>query len=580
MNFISKFCKGLFARGTADNCPPNYITQADQLMSKEGNLRIRPGLVKLGVGVTKSSVSHMSVYQPNPVAGVVTESLIVHRGLSNNPIFDITSFPGTQIFLPAADSTYHSWINFFGRGYFTLHNTKVASNTDKVQVYENTGTTRNICGLKPVSAMASAAVGGGNLGVGKYLFDVVYVTSSGFITKPSGSVTNADCFGSYKVNHTVIPTGPAGTVARMIIMTKAISLGTYTGNPNDYEFFFEPNGLINDNVTTTHTTSEFDGNLVRSADYLLNNLESVASGLGIGEYASRMLVWGERANPSIIRVSKVGEPESFDSINGVIVVDPSESGGVTNCIVLRGTLYITKNNKMYYTIDNGRDPSTWEVKTFDSGIGTTCYGASAVLDNRGTHLNQFIIAGRSGLVLFDGLVRSPDLTYWIEDIWRDITSADFSTTSIQMNPIDKHIYVCIKRSDGLFYILFGDYSEGLDSDNIKWFLWLGTISVPNGLVHLIVLTDSNGVPQLYVSDGVGLYTISFSNPADIDQNHAGSDTAISAVIKTPVIVNGQDDGFTQQVNTVRMRIKMVGSNAPTITAQGVSAADSAKVGAV
>jgi hypothetical protein len=61
-------------------------------------------------------------------------------------------------------------------------------------------------------------------------------------------------------------------------MTKAISLGTYTGNPNDYEFFFEPGGLINDNVTTIHTTSEYDGNLVNLLIISLINLEAIPSG--------------------------------------------------------------------------------------------------------------------------------------------------------------------------------------------------------------------------------------------------------------------------------------------------------------
>jgi hypothetical protein len=44
--------------------------------------------------------------------------------------------------------------------------------------------------------MLSAAAGGGHLGVGTYLFDVIYITASGFKTKPSGSVTNVNTFGS------------------------------------------------------------------------------------------------------------------------------------------------------------------------------------------------------------------------------------------------------------------------------------------------------------------------------------------------------------------------------------------------
>jgi hypothetical protein len=575
MKFNSKNCKGLFARGTADNCPPNYVLQTDNFISKRGNLIPRPGLLKYGAIRNMATVSHISIYQPNPIAGVLNQKVMVQNGQF---IFNLTDLPGAPI-SGGSTGAYHSWINFFGRGYYTHHDTKIATGGINTQVYEGGATGRDAAGLKPVSAMLSVLSGGaGLLGVGTYLFDVVYVTSTGFITKPSGNVKRVDSFGTGKVDHTVIPTGPAGIVARRIIMTKAIPLATYTGNPNDYEFFFEPSGLINDNVTTIHSSTEYDGNLTASADYLNDQLEVLPSALGIGEYNSRMLLWGENANPSAIRVSKAADPESFDAIDGLIIVDPVESGGVTNCIALRGTLYIFKNNKMYYTIDNGREPSTWEVKVFDAGTGTGCYGISAVLDIRGTHLNQYLIAARSGLVLFDGLIRTPDLTYWIEDIWRDILQSAFGKVEVLMNPIDKHIYVVFFRNSGIGYILVGDYSDGLDADNIKWFIWDPTIFITTGFVAMVIQLDADNIPVITISDYIGLYTISISNPKDTDDNATGTSAAFDCTLKSPIIVNSDDDSNLEQINTVRIRQK--GGDNTSFTVQGLSNSDSAKVGVV
>jgi hypothetical protein len=143
----------------------------------------------------------------------------------------------------------------------------------------------------------------------------------------------------------------------------------------------------------------------------------------------------------------------------------------------------------------------------------------------------------------------------------------------------KDIYVVLFRNSGIGYILVGDYSDGLDADNIKWFIWKGTIFVPFGLVHTVIfVSGTTNVPELAISDGNGIFSLSLRTSTDIDQSFGGADSPITAILKTPVIVNGNDDGNTQQINTVRVRLKMTGANTPTITAQAISNSDSSKVG--
>lgn len=566
MKILARDCKGLFARGTPDECPPNFAIRLENFYLKGPNLIPRPGFTPITAGLTpKTFASHISIYEPVPVAGVVSSKTIVHKAhLGTLQIYNNTDFPGAPIFSPTT-ANYHSWVNFFGRGYFTLHNTIVGDPLDKVQVYLGGTTTRNAMGAKPISSMAGVAGAGGLLGVGSYLVDVCYVTDSGFITKPSGSVLKKDCFGSYKIDLTVIPVGPAGTVARQIILTKAIDIGTYTGNPNDYEFFFLPNGLINDNVTTTFTVSEYDGNLISSADYLLDQLESVASGVGIGDYNSRMLIWGENANPSIIRISKPGDPESISATSGFIIVDPTESGGVTNCIVLRKNLYIFKSNRIFVTSDNGDDPSTWSVDIFDAGVGTECYGTSKIFDSKGTHLNQFLIGSRSGLFIFDGIIRYPELTYNVQDIWDDIDKSLFGLVQIAIDSINKHIYCLIPRTGGNNQILLGDYSDGMDKDNIKWSIW--TITTRD-LACIAIQFDSTSHILVTIGTAAALVTFDPANPVGLD-----SGASFNCIYQSPVIATDPTQDL-QQITVAKLR--QINGGPTDITVRAVSAADNAK----
>ena len=103
---------------------------------------------------------------------------------------------------------------------------------------------------------------------------------------------------------------------------------------DDYEnseWFFAPEGRIPDNTTTSKTLSYFDADLVDQADYILEQLPTIPAGVGITSYQGSMVVWGEDANQSTVRVSKAGEPESFNAVEGFTQVEPANGGGVRNC---------------------------------------------------------------------------------------------------------------------------------------------------------------------------------------------------------------------------------------------------------
>jgi hypothetical protein len=570
MKILASQMKGYWARGSADECPDGYFPTFSDLMVRRGQLMVRPGMPS---SIAFTGVLALSVYQAAPVSGVSTPKLIGQRATGGIRVMrNLTDAFSFYVVLAAAPYDYHAWLNMFGRGYFSIHNTIIGSAAESLQVYEGGVTNaRNAAGLKPVSAMLAVASGTpGHLGVGIYLFDVCYITTSGFITKPSGNVKQVSVFGTASVDLSVIPIGPAGTAGRIIVMTKGINLSLYTGNPNDYEFFFYTT-RINNNVATTLNVSEFDGNLVTSADYLFDQLELIPSGVGLLNYNGRLLSWGEAANPSVIRVSKPADPESIDATSGIITVDPSEGGGVKNCFILRNSLFICKANKTYVTTDTGDDASTWRIDEFDSGVGTEPYGAAQVLDSKGSNLNQIVIASRSGIVIFDGIVRTPELTYYIEDFWRAIKDNQFPKTKLVLDPIHKHLYCFLKNVNDLGILLMGDYSEGLDAEHIKWSVWSYT---SDEITSLAIMMNANNLPDIYVSIFGAITSFNVDTPSSIDVIGP-----ITGKLQTPALLFGNPIGTMQQINEIEVR--QIGlANGDVCTVQALSLSKPAIVGPI
>ena len=69
--------------------------------------------------------------------------------------------------------------------------------------------------------------------------------------------------------------------------------------------------------------------------------------------------------------------------------------------------------------------------------------------------------------LFDGGFRVPELSYKIMDFWFALNRTLFRAIEIVNDSITKRLYVVLP--DGT--ILFGDYSQGLDEQSIKWAHW-------------------------------------------------------------------------------------------------------------
>lgn len=380
----------------------------------------------------------------------------------------------------------------------------------------------------PVTAVTSATAG--NIQAGIHLFAVACETSSGFITRydisfPGGFPTyNAP--GGKSVDLTV-PFGDPGTVKRHILATKRIP--SFDGNAANYEFFFV--GEIGDNVTPNITIDFVDSALVDSADFLLDQLETIPAFVQMTTFQGSLVGVGENANPSIARVSKPGEPESFQETDGFVIVNPGEGGGLKNCREYRGVLYLFKSFKTYSTINNGNPPNAWPVSEVDSAYGTECFGIGQIIDDFSSVTNDaLVIATRGGLFAFDGPYSSRALSFVIDDLWANQDFTTFDQTQVFIDPIAKIIYVNKpgENYEHLVHVKICDYSDGLSFDQVKWAVWglleegqtivsIGVVFGTNFIPRFFFIgTDGGGTSEVYRVDGDTCETIALLTPHPVN----------------------------------------------------------------
>jgi hypothetical protein len=302
------------------------------------------------------------------------------------------------------------------------------------------------------------------------------LTEGGSPTIDAGIVVcQVNCVGGHTITLTGIPTGPTGTVARLI-------LGTTSGGT---EMFFIPNvpgsqSEIDDNSTTTCTVDFFDTDLVASADYLFDNLEYIPAGGGMCKYRGRICIGGPYFPGTEERVilSNVGDYETFNYVSGYVQVQTENDGNVVTCpYVLRDVLYMAKLTGTFSTIDNGGDPSTWAVSVVDDILGCYLLGCTAFTQSQQTASDTgdiLAFAHPSGFYIFDGVMRRPELSWKIQSFWDMISFENFFRVQCAHDPWNKRFYIIapvgINQTDPNTFMMC-DYSNGRDKDSVRWYIW-------------------------------------------------------------------------------------------------------------
>ena len=536
--------KGTFSRGSEDTTPEDHFLDSRNIEFPFSGIDTRKGM---DLDLTLANIRRSVLYKrPNESP----RRLILTDG---GNLYDSTSLSVPLITI--AGMTDFSAAFFYGRAYISPHDGTKGLLNETVRVYD--GTTIRVAGaLQPTGTLVAAnSASSGHVEVGTHVFGVVTVSPSGHLSKIGPVIlASVSTPGDKKVDLSGIPLGPSGTSARRIVATRAIQ--NYDGNQFGQEYFFVPNGIIQNNVDTTVSVDFYDSELQDTADYLFDIRETIPAGLVITGFEGRMVVGNPNEDGNLLFISKTNEPETFDSADDIVIVDPTEAGRVTNANEHHGVLVINKSFRSYTTSDNGAEPSTWKVQPFEKSTGTEVHGVATILDANGVTIDRMLIASRVGLVLYDGTFHEPELTYKIENIWKRINQDAFNMVEVALNPIDKEIFIAVPLDDATSpnYIIYGNYADGLSFENIKWTLW-SFFFAPTTIV--VDLVDNTPMLKIGSHDGNAYRK---SKTSLNDNNHA-----IDSYIETGLIPNVRD-GVIRHYNWFRAEI--IGSGDVEVSAKG------------
>ena len=441
-----------------------------------------------------------------------------------------------------------SVVAIYNRVYITPHNGVTGLAGEKVYVYNGSGVAGAAGGTVPTgfTLVVADSVSSGNPESGLRLFAVAYETAYGFITAPGpAAYTSHTSAGGLKLAISSIPVGPAGTVARYIICTKVIV--DYDGNQDGQDYYFAYGGRIGDNSATTATLDFFDAQLVESANYLFDQLTEIPASLGLMIYQNSLVTWGENAFPYVVRVSKQGEPESFNGEVGYLRVEPTDSSGVKDVIEYRNQLVMLKSNRTSATQRiSGTEAALWEVISVDPSTGGECRSIGVLLDAPGAFNDYFLVANRNGLLVFNGSY-SLNLSNKVSTLWSTINFKYLHTVQILIDSDRNRIYCAVPTGNNTSpnQLLVCDYTNGLTEESVVWTRWTFPI-VPTSIA-----LDFDYTTKLAVLYYASTNILKLSDSATDDNN-----VAIDSFITTPkYAVNGNE-----QLSTFTgLRLRVVGS---------------------
>jgi len=566
---------GLYKKGQEDNVPENHCTDISNTDFEISEWRTRPGLSSSIFPQFNGNIRRF-VFIPSfniilimdDNSGLYTYS----QRLNDNALTPIITVPNASDF---------SMIEMLGKVYITFHDGQFGLQNQHIKVYIPDPTNpandviRDAAGLAPTagSAMiAATSAGAGIVNAGTYQIAVAYITSTGFITQPGPKIAGIFTATTYvapgvkKINLSNIPLGPAGTTSRQILITKA----------NLLQYFFldsASGGVINDNTTTTAVLN-FDDTieLVSDATYLFNLLETIPASLALQDYNGRLITAGEFGNTSIIRGSRTGDVESFDAVSGFHIISKDDGFTIRNLLVIRATLYIWKNLGAWYINDNGDNISNWsDALPIDRDVGTCVHGIAEFFSYAGVRTTRdwTLVADRSGILLFNGIVTKPQVSNKINGLWKTINFNAFHKIQMVVDETTHKIYCCIPTGTSVEAdtLLCGDYNlcpgKIPESTQIKWSPWTfnvcGLLRRANALGMFNYLPDT--IPTLKIGsvDGGGrIWTLDPFNSTD------DGDDIVSYFQTSPLF---WEPGFVHFFTASRLRVNGSGSIASIISGE-------------
>ena len=140
-------------------------------------------------------------------------------------------------------------------------------------------------------------------------------------------------------------------------------------------------------------------------------------------------------NASLVRASRVEDPESYDGIDGLLSVAENNGQAIRAAFKLRERLYFVKEHSMHVTQDDGTsEPALWTIAEVSRRVGTPSV--------RGVGIGEdwVVIAHRTGLYLFSG-GEPVKISQEIQPTWNQINWQFAQTMWVTVDTKERRILV-------------------------------------------------------------------------------------------------------------------------------------------
>lgn len=477
---------GFWARGDEDDVPLDHFREIENIKFTGSSIKSRDGIgISQDVAVPLANIRRIYNY---PMSTGNTLIVLTYTGGSGRIYHVVNPTTVHGPLLTIAGMTDFAFLPYANRGYISPFTTYTAGelniekgmNGEFLYVYAGDGTAaRKAAGVGLSGNITIANGAAGHTDAGLHLFAFVSETVSGYLTPPAcmeafiTSPLSSVSFGS-------VPTsGDPNVTKRHLVATKKIT--SFTGDLTGYQYFFVPNGTINNNVDTfLNNISFYDADLLDDASYLFDNYSEIPAGAALTLYNNRLILMTTYTDISIALVSAPGELEAINQIDGLIEVTP-DGNPLTNGQELRDILYLFKRSSVRGYVDNGDVPSSWPPVGADTALGTCVHGIATVLDTGGASIDYLIICNFQGVSLFNGRFIAPELSWKIEDYWKALDRDLFGLIQVVNAVIQKEIYIVLPTGN----VLVGNYANGMDPKKIRWTVWTYNVWINSVAIHNI-----------------------------------------------------------------------------------------------
>jgi hypothetical protein len=163
-------------------------------------------------------------------------------------------------------------------------------------------------------------------------------------------------------------------------------------------------------------------------------------------------------NASLVRASRVEDPESYDGVDGLLSVAENNGQAIRAAFKLRERLYFVKEHSLHVTQDDGtNEPSLWSIAEVSRKLGTPSV--------RGVGIGEdwVVIAHRAGLYIFNG-GEPIKISQEVQPTWNQINWQYGHTLWVTVDTKERRIFVGVPLGSATSpnKILMLDYRD-LDS---------------------------------------------------------------------------------------------------------------------